>query len=139
MFSCPWGNSPAPRPSEPHSLGCPIKVWSPFSQVLQPMRNWDSSPSLIPAGSSRPPSSGPAPPCCLGEVQGQLSRVLQPVTNQRQLSCSHAFRASSPASLLPEPALPYCPDGMQCPLSQLLQLVGDMANSPTRLTSCPAS
>jgi hypothetical protein len=75
-------SSPALMP-EPAPLHCQSSHGDyppPPPQVLQPSRDWVSSPThTLGTGSTVPLPTGSAPPCCPGETQGPLSQVRQTV------------------------------------------------------------
>lgn len=62
-------DSPTPKPPKPVPLCCPVQLWGPLTQVLQPVSGWASSPVLhshpLEVGSFMCLPSGPAPLCCL--------------------------------------------------------------------------
>lgn len=70
LLSWPGASSSTPRPPEPAPLCCPIKVWGPVPQVLQPVRGHISFPAPTPACISPvPPPPGPVLLCCPCKVQ----------------------------------------------------------------------
>jgi hypothetical protein len=63
-----------PEPPELAPLCCPVKARGPISKVLQPVKNWVSSPTRkhtpLSASSPVPSPLGPGPLCYPGGVQG---------------------------------------------------------------------
>jgi hypothetical protein len=77
LLSCPHGWL-----SLTHALlSSSVKEQGSWSQVLQTVRQWDSSPAAHAhtwgADSPLPLKPGPAPMCCPGEVQGPFSKEMQ--------------------------------------------------------------
>lgn len=96
LLSCPWDSSPTSMPSEPAPQCCPVKVWAPLAQVLQPVRCWASSPVLIPSGLAHPFLLTRASSTVLPRSAGPALPSAADFKGQQQPTHSHNVRVCFP-------------------------------------------